>query len=137
MKTLVDRYARTFAPLFAVALVAYGLLIGYLSLRYFEDVPPEEKPAIEAYGAFFLHLIAYAVFAVIACLVDFCKGPCANLKARWLLPGIMAYSGLLELLQGLTGYREASWSDFIANGLGLVAGLLLFWLVAKAVKRLG
>ena len=46
-------------------------------------------------------------------------------RRRLLLPcilGIVLFSGLLEILQGYTG-RDPEWGDFLANGIGTVAGL--------------
>jgi hypothetical protein len=39
---------------------------------------------------------------------------------------LFALGGALELTQGLTAYRQASWLDMLANGLGLGTG----WLAA-------
>ena len=43
---------------------------------------------------------------------------------------VVAYGGLLELLQGATGIRSAEWADFAADALG--AGLVPFWRWAPA-----
>lgn len=53
----------------------------------------------------------------------------AQLTPRWLqlAAGLLMLSGLLELAQGLTGYREASLQDMVANALGLALGALLAW----------
>lgn len=39
--------------------------------------------------------------------------------------GLMAYGALIEIAQGLTGYRHAEWGDLLANAAGTFAGLLL------------
>lgn len=44
-----------------------------------------------------------------------------------LLLALLAYGVLIEILQGLTGYRDSDWHDVIADG----AGLLLAWPVAR------
>lgn len=53
----------------------------------------------------------------------------AQLTPRWLwlAAGLLMLSGLLELAQGLTGYREASLPDMVANALGLGLGAALAW----------
>lgn len=39
-----------------------------------------------------------------------------------LAAGLWAYSGAIEVLQGLSGYRDMSGLDLLANGLGILAG---------------
>ena len=41
--------------------------------------------------------------------------------------GLLAYGALIELMQGMTGYRTAEWGDLLANGIGLLAGLPLYF----------
>jgi VanZ family protein len=38
---------------------------------------------------------------------------------------LLAYGGLIEILQWLTPYRSAEWADLGADGVGLVLGLVL------------
>ncbi|MCM2680551.1 VanZ family protein [Echinimonas agarilytica] len=47
---------------------------------------------------------------------------------------LIAYSGLIELLQGQTGYRSASLADLIANSLGVFCYLALMPIVRKLAK---
>jgi len=52
----------------------------------------------------------------------------------WVVLGVIACGGSIELIQYLFG-REASWGDFVANGIGAIVGaaiarqlgLWLFW----------
>lgn len=46
-------------------------------------------------------------------------------RPRRLLVGMIAYGGLIELLQSMTGYRDASWLDLVADACGIAIGLLL------------
>ena len=39
----------------------------------------------------------------------------------WVVLGIMTYGGLIELVQYIF-YREPSWGDSIANGIGVIVG---------------
>lgn len=41
--------------------------------------------------------------------------------------GIMIYGALIEIAQGMTGYRYAEWGDLIANGAGTAGGLALYF----------
>jgi VanZ family protein len=70
------------------------------------------------------HALAFAVLAVLG------RGSYAQHKVRVLL-GLLAYGGVMELLQGLTGYRSAEWLDLAADA----AGLLLGWPMAGLAWR--
>ena len=41
------------------------------------------------------------------------------------LAALLAYGGLIEVLQSLTPYRSAEWADLLADGVGLGIGLLV------------
>ena len=63
------------------------------------------------------HFVAYFCLAL----------PLPILRPRltiWIVLGIMTYGGLIELVQYLFG-REPSWGDFIANGIGAIAGAMI------------
>lgn len=38
--------------------------------------------------------------------------------------GLFAFGVLIEVLQGLSGYRFAEWGDLLADAMGIAAGLL-------------
>lgn len=70
------------------------------------------------------HMLAFAVLGVL--------GRRAYAGRGWaVLLGLVAYGGLIELLQGQTGYREADWLDLLADSVGLAAGMALDWLVRR------
>lgn len=46
-------------------------------------------------------------------------------RAVVVLTALLAYGGLIEILQSLTPYRSAEWADLLADGLGLAIGLLV------------
>ena len=63
------------------------------------------------------HFVAYFCLAL----------PLPILRPRltiWVVLGIMTYGGLIELVQYFFG-REPSWGDFIANGIGVIAGAMI------------
>ena len=63
------------------------------------------------------HFVAYLCLAL----------PLPILRPRltiWVVLGIMTFGGLIELVQYLFG-REPSWGDFIANGIGAIAGAMI------------
>ncbi|NPC58082.1 VanZ family protein [Caenimonas soli] len=61
------------------------------------------------------HAVAFAVLAMLGC------GAYPERKAQVLL-GLLAYGGLIELLQSFTGYRTAETLDVVADAVGLVVG---------------
>ena len=48
-----------------------------------------------------------------------------------MLVGLLAYGGLIEILQSFTSDRMAEWADLLADGLGMVVGVALRRLLAK------
>jgi VanZ family protein len=66
------------------------------------------------------HFAAYAVLATLAS---------ASYGGRWawwaIGVALVAFSGAIELAQGLSGYRYAEWLDLLANTAGVAAGLVL------------
>jgi VanZ family protein len=101
-------------PVFQAIFWAYLALITYLSL-----LPSEFMPGISVWdkiqhcGAYFVMSILVAPLCqkrqhlVIACL------------------GIIGYSGVMELLQGLSPGRDGSWLDMLANSLGVAIAVPL------------
>lgn len=74
------------------------------------------------------HLVAYALL-----MFWF-----AQLTAQWLrlAAALLALGGVLELAQGLTGHREASVLDMLANVLGIALGAALAWRLPNPLKWL-
>ncbi|WP_338011430.1 VanZ family protein [Cupriavidus sp. IDO] len=44
---------------------------------------------------------------------------------------LVAYGGLIELLQGMTSYRDADWADLLADSIGILLAVVVDWLLAK------
>ena len=51
-------------------------------------------------------------------------------KPWTVMPALLVYGGVIELLQAATGWRYGEWLDFLADGIGVVMGTLL-WLVIR------
>lgn len=50
-------------------------------------------------------------------------------QAPAVLLGLLAWGGLIELMQMATGWRYGEWSDWLADGVGVAAAALLWrWL---------
>jgi VanZ family protein len=66
------------------------------------------------------HMTAFALLALLGCRAY----PNRHIAV---LTGLLAYGGLIEVLQSFTGYRMAEWADLLADALGLPVG----WVVAR------
>jgi VanZ family protein len=53
----------------------------------------------------------------------------------WILLGLVALGGVLEILQNMVG-RDGEWGDFAANDLGALAGLAVAVVYLAAPRRL-
>ena len=51
----------------------------------------------------------------------------------WTFAAIVAYGGLIELLQAMTAHRQAEWADLLANSIGAGIGI---WLYFTPLRRL-
>lgn len=82
------------------------------------------------------HLLAFAVLALLAdrMVIAWRRGTAARLAA-WGL--VLAYGGLIELLQSQIPGRAAEWSDLFADALGVALGLAVGWLMNRAMGRWG
>jgi len=66
------------------------------------------------------HMTAFALLALLGCRAYPAHVPTV-------LTGLLAYGGLIEILQSFTAYRTAEWADLLADALGLPLG----WVVAR------
>lgn len=74
-----------------------------------------------------LHFAAFATLVL----------PCAIFLARylgWIASLALAFGGAIELLQPRFG-RDASWTDFLADTLGVTAGVVVGLAVRFLIKR--
>jgi VanZ family protein len=61
------------------------------------------------------HMLGFAALAVL--------GHAAWPSRTWtVLVGLLAYGGLIEVLQSFTPDRVAEWADLLADGVGLLVG---------------
>lgn len=91
-----------------LAVVAYALLVAYMSLR------PLEIPQAIEHTDKVLHFAAYGVFTFLAYIAG-------RTRAAFYMScvGIILYGGLIELVQDHLPYRQMSAFDFVANSLGV------------------
>ena len=103
--------------------LAYGLTlaVGVLSLIPGPDIGDSDKLA-----HFLTYLILSAGFSLII----------ERRKTLWLiLLGLISYGLLLEMLQGLTGYRFEDMADALANSLGVITGLVFYFSPLRGILR--
>jgi len=96
-----------------VSFAAYALLITYLSLAPEPDMPTVGNDKLS-------HLLAYAGFATLAIGLFLSR---RNYLFACL--GIVAYSGLMEVVQHFIPGREMSALDLLANTAGVVLVLVV------------
>ncbi len=97
------------------------LAVMLLSLLPVADVGVNDK---------LLHLLAYFILAGwFGLLVTGLAG------LGWTVAGLFIYGLLIELLQSTTGYRYAEWGDVLANSIGIVIGILLYFSPLTRVLR--
>jgi VanZ family protein len=78
------------------------------------------------------HLLAFAALALAARL-----GYPAPRAARLLGPmALLAFGGLIELLQLLVPERSGEWLDLLADGVGIVCGAIIAAAVLRAASAL-
>jgi VanZ family protein len=70
------------------------------------------------------HLLAFCVLTMLG-------NQAYRGRTLMVLLGLLAYGGLIEILQSFTPDRMAEWADLLADSLGLAAGLALGALLEK------
>lgn len=80
-------------------------------------LPPDDLPSTFGLSDKVLHLIGYAVLGVLAVL--------SGLRWPLAIGAVVGWGLVLEMTQGLLGYRSFEWLDLVADGLGAAAGALV------------
>jgi VanZ family protein len=105
-----------------VALGAALIAVAWTSL-----LPPEDLPHDVAVSDKAVHALAYALLGALAVLSGF----------RWLpaIAGVVAFGLLVEVAQGISGYRSFEWADLLADALGAAVGAGVAVAVARWRRR--
>ena len=75
------------------------------------------------------HAVAFLILAALGLAAY------ANTPVR-LLAGLLAFGALIEVAQWATGWRYGDWQDWVADAVGVAAGLGVWRLITTAIKRL-
>ncbi len=100
----------------------WALAWGLLALVFMLSLVPMPAPAIDVPRGFdkFEHIFAYATLS--AYFGQLCSRFGLHLRYAF---GLFCMGALLEVLQGLTGYRSPDVYDLGANSMGVLAGLCI------------
>lgn len=80
------------------------------------------------------HLLAFAVLALLADRLVMAWGGGTGVRlAAWGL--VLAYGGLIELLQSQIPGRAAEWADLGADAMGVAVGVVVSGLATLAARR--
>ncbi|HEY0817336.1 MAG TPA: VanZ family protein [Rhizobacter sp.] len=101
--------------------VLLALLLVAVCLLAFSTRPPE--PLSTGWDKL-NHAVAFAVLAMTAMLAFPRAGRAAGAMAM-VLVGLMAFGGLIEVVQALIPGRSGEWLDLLADALGIVAGVIV------------
>lgn len=74
------------------------------------------------------HLLAFSTLAFLG------RGAYPG-RTVTVLVGLLAYGGLIEVLQSFTPDRSAEWTDLLADGVGVLLGEMLARLLRRPVTR--
>ncbi|PWB59288.1 MAG: VanZ family protein [Nitrosomonadales bacterium] len=99
--------------------LAAGWLLVFL-IAYISLIPSPPAPMRFPHADKLEHLISYAML-----MGWFCQIYSARRQRIYLALACLAFGGIIELLQGWSGYRTADWLDWLADSLGVILGWAL------------
>ena len=79
------------------------------------------------------HFLAFTALAFAACI----GFPASSGRRTALLFGLLAYGGLIEILQSFVPGRTSEWGDLLADGIGIAFGMGLAAFVFRVGLRHG
>lgn len=80
--------------------------------------PPQIEPSIPQFDKL-EHFTAYLVMAA-----WFAAPTVAPRRWFWIAVALVGMGGAIEILQGMSGYRDAEWLDWVADGAGVAAAFV-------------
>jgi len=109
----------------AALAVIWHIIVTFLTLIPGKDLPKVDIVNFDK----FAHTGVFALLTYLYLRWQMAKSPVLTQKHYLLVLGLIAYGGLIELIQGAFYVdRHASWFDFLANSLGCIIILaLVYW----------
>jgi VanZ family protein len=103
------------------------LILGVITWLALSPAPP---PQADLGWDKLNHVAAFATLSVVAVL--------GRSGSFWRIGGaLLAYGGLIEVLQSFTPNRVGEWPDLLADGVGIILGLLLAAGLVRLASRAG
>ena len=104
-------------------------IIVFFGITILSLLPPKSGMEIQSNDKI-NHFIAYAVLSLnLGFVVKRVK------TYLFCIPLLFAYGLLLEYFQGFVPGRQPSWLDALANSIGVVIGLIIFWIYFRLNSR--
>lgn len=103
------------------------LIVVAAAIAWSSLLPPDDLPS--GFGVYdkALHALGYAALGVLAVL--------SGIRWPWAILAVVAFGLVLEVAQGVVGYRSFEWADLAADALGAVAGALITARIRDEVLR--
>ena len=99
--------------------IAFLMLV--LTAALLPEIPfwPDDPSARFEFSDKLLHMISFTFLAA------WFSGQYARTSYWRIAVGLLAFGALIELIQGTVTYRSSEWRDLYADGIGIVAGLII------------
>lgn len=101
--------------------------VASLAVAWSSLLPPDDLPPSLGLSDKVLHLMGYGVLGVLAVL--------SGLRWPWAITAVVGFGLVMEVAQGLLGYRSFEWADLGADAIGAVAGAVITSRVLDEVRR--
>jgi VanZ family protein len=105
-----------------------GFIAALAALLLLSLLPPSSLPPVQTGWDKADHALAWLALGLLGMLAW-------PQRKGAVLVGLVAYGGAVELLQGMTGWRQPEWADLLADVLGLVAAVLVFGAMTALARR--
>jgi VanZ family protein len=105
--------------------LAFGVAL--LAVAWTSLLPPDDLPQDLGVSDKAAHALAYAALGVLAVLSGL----------RWLpaIVVVVAFGLVVEIAQGVSGYRSFEWADLLADAVGAAVGAAVASPVVRRVTR--
>ncbi len=102
-------------------------VLGIVAVSWTSLLPPDDLPTAFGLSDKVLHLLGYALLGALAVL--------SGLRLPLALVAVIGLGLVLELAQGLLGYRSFEWLDLVADGVGAAAGAVVAARIVTELRK--